>query len=299
MTTRNGKCVLGTRLTGTAIGFTTTNHNIKVTRVMKRENQTSARTYAMPAVLKKLLCVSVVGALGAFAPAQASVITFDEVENVVSATLGEFDSAYNTGDMFLEGHYAFQVNNSPTADAGEYGGVGAQINAENDLACTVLSCPNGGTNKYYAGINDGTLSISRSWANSWFRLNSLQFAFIAPVVGLADFSYGRLVLTGTTQSGATISTSSDFPGQDASGTFTFGNFALDPVFSNTILSSLTINTCMYNFDGACSMDRPDTQNQAQFALDNLDLSEVPEPASIGLMLLGFAGLSAARRRAGK
>ena len=54
-------------------------------------------------VLKKLLCASLVSALGAVAaPASAGMVTFDNVRNVVSPQLNAGDTAYNTGDAFTE-----------------------------------------------------------------------------------------------------------------------------------------------------------------------------------------------------
>ena len=263
---------------------------------MKRENHTDARTNAVPAVLKNLLCASVVAALGAFAPAQATILTFENVENVVTTTLGEFDTAYNTGDQFMDQHFLLQVQNSPTADAGEYGLVGAQIQSANPYACTVTACPTGGDGMYYAGLNDGSVRITSTLANSWFSLQGLSFAFVGPVPGLVNASYGRLLLSGTTNTGATITTGADFPGQNASGNFVFADFSLGNAFSSAVLTSLTISSCLFDEAGECQQARDFTQNQAQFGVDNITLSEVPEPATIGLMLMGVAGLTAARRR---
>lgn len=263
---------------------------------MKRENHTDARTNNMPAVLKNLLCASVVAALGAFAPAQATVLTFENVENVVTSALGEFDTAYNTGDQFMDQHFLLQVQNSPTADAGDYGLVGAQIQSSNPYACTVTACPTGGDGMYYAGLNDGSLQITSTLANSWFQVQGLSFAFVGPVPGLMNASYGRLMLRGTTANGAMITTEADFPGQNASGNFVFADFSVGNAFSSTVLKSLTISACLFDDSGECQQARDITQNQAQFGVDNISLSEVPEPATIGLMLMGVAGLSAARRR---
>lgn len=263
---------------------------------MKRENHTAASTSTVPAVLKKLLCASAVAALGAFAPAHATVLTFENVQNVVTSTLGANDTVYNTGDRFMDQHFLLQVENSPTADADEYGLVGAQIQSNNAFACTITACPSGGTGNYYAGLNDGALTLTSTLANSWFQLRGLSFAFIAPTPGQPDFSFGRLLLSGITSAGASITDSRDFPGQDAGGNFTFASFGVDSAFSSSVLRSLTINACLYDEFGDCLAVRDFTQNQAQFGVDNISLAEVPEPATIGLMLLGVAGLSAARRR---
>ncbi len=265
---------------------------------MKRENHTAARTNAVPAVLKKLLCASVVAAVGAFAPAQATVLTFENVQNVVTDSLGAGDTAYNTGDQFMDQHFLMQVQASPTAADDDIGLNGARIQSNNPFACTITACPTGGTGNYYAGLNDGALMLTSTLANNWFKLNRLSFAFIGPVMGLPDASFGRLVLSGTTRSGATISTESDFPGQDNAGNFSFSDFSVDSAFSSTVLTSLTINACLFDGSGECLAVRDFTQNQAQFGVDNITLSEVPEPATIGLMLMGVAGLGATRRRKG-
>jgi hypothetical protein len=185
-----------------------------------------------------------VSALAAVAaPSQAAVVTFDAVQNIVSAELGAGDTAYNTGDAFTEAGFTLRTNNNPTAEPDEYGVVGALVDSDNAFACALTACPVGGGSTYFAGLNDGWLNIIRPGA-AGFRVDGLRFAFVAPLAGLLDFSYGRLVLTGTTQGGGTISTGGVFPGQDANGRFTFDQFLVDPTFRDD-LTSLSINACLF------------------------------------------------------
>jgi hypothetical protein len=250
----------------------------------------------VPGVLKKLLCASMIGALGAVAaPASAAVVTFDAVQNIVSPQLNAGDTVYNTGDAFTEGNFMLRVANSATADAGEVGLVGALVDSSNAYACVIASCPVGNGSTYFAGLNDGVLNLS-AIRGAGFRVGSLSYAFLAPVAGYPNFSYGQLVLTGTTRTGSTISVASDFPGQDAAGRFTFDQFLIDQAFRGTTLTRLSVNACLFDGNGTCSSARDFTQNQAQFAIDNLNLATVPEPTSIALILLGLAGLGSMSRR---
>ena len=247
-------------------------------------------------VLKKLLCASLIGAMGAVAaPASAAVVTFDNVRNIVTPQLNAGDTIYNTGDAFTEAGLTMRVANSAGADASEYGLVGALVDSSNAFACVITSCPVGNGSTYFAGLNDGSLNLNYAGA-AGFRIDGLSYAFIAPTAGLPNASYGQLVLTGTTATGSTISLASDFPGQNAAGNYTFDQFLISSAFRGTTLTSLSINACLFDETGACSSDRSFTQNQAQFALDNLDFSVVPEPTSVALMLFGLAGLGAAARR---
>ncbi|MFC5462377.1 NF038120 family PEP-CTERM protein [Massilia niabensis] len=262
---------------------------------MTRSNNPAVHTNAT-GVLKKLLCVSMIGALGAVAaPASAAVVTFDAVQNIVSPQLNSGDTVYNTGDAFTEAGFTLRVANSATADAGEVGLVGALVDSSDAFACVITSCPVGNGSTYFAGLNDGVLNVSVN-RGAGFRVSALSYAFLAPTAGLPNFSYGQLVLTGTTQSGATISLASAFPGQNAAGSFTFDQFMVDRAFGRTTLTSLSLNACLFDGNGDCSSERSFTQNQAQFAIDNLNLAVIPEPTSIALMLLGLAGLGTVSRR---
>lgn len=266
---------------------------------MKRELRPAARTFAVPATLKPLLCAAVVSALGALAPAQAEVITFDSVTNIVSGTLQAGDTAYNTGDAFTQGGYQFRANNSATADPSDYGLVGALVDSDNAYACLITGCPNGTGSTYYAGLNDGSLTVTGAGPLG-FTVTGLKYAFMAPLDGLADFSYGRLLLTGITSTGASLSTGGDFAGQGANNRFDFADFLFDAGFASTAFTSLTISACLFNSAGACVDVHELTRNQAQFAIDDLVLNAaaaaVPEPGSIALLLMGMAGLGAATRR---
>lgn len=259
-------------------------------------NRHSKSAAAIPAVLKKLLCASVIGAFGVMAaPAQAALLTFDAAQNVVTPQLAAGDTAYNTGDRFTEGLFTVQTNNNPTAEADEYGAVGAMIDSDNAFACMLTACPEGTGSMYFAGLNDGWANITISGA-AGFRVDGLQYAFVAPLAGLQNFSYGRLMLTGTATDGTLITTGADFPGQNAQGRFTFDAFMVDSAFRNTTLTSLAIGACLYDGNGDCVFTREVVQNQAQFAIDDVNLTVIPEPASIALMMLGFAGLAAFSRR---
>jgi hypothetical protein len=251
---------------------------------------------ATTGVVKKLLCASLIGALGAIvAPANAAVVTFDGVQNIVTPQLGAGDTAYNTGDAFTEAGFTLRVANSASAEPDAVGLVGALIDSDNAFACVLTACPVGSGSTYFAGLNDGMLNLTIAGA-AGFRIDGLRYAFVAPTAGLPNFSYGQLVLTGTTQTGSTISVANAFPGQNAAGRFTFDQFMVDSAFRNTTLTSLTLNACLFDANGDCFSDRDFTMNQAQFALDDLDLTVIPEPTSVALTLLGLAGLSSVSRR---
>lgn len=264
---------------------------------MKRDIRSTAPS--LPVALKKLLCASAIGALGAFAPAHAGVITFEDVQNIVTDQLNAGDTAYNTGDAFMSDNYRLEVRNSATAEPDEWGGVGARIDSENAFACLITSCPVGADGNYYAGLNDGRLSIFNTTGSQTFKFEGLDFGFVAPVGGLPNFSYGRLILSGTIAAGGSIVAGADFAGQNSAGRFVFDRFDVDAAFRSAVLSSLTISACLFDGNGDCISERAFTQNQAQFGIDNVRLADVPEPGSIALLLLGMAGLTATSRRRAK
>jgi hypothetical protein len=247
--------------------------------------------------LPRLLCALLLGALLATPGASAAVLTFETVNNVVTPQLAPGDTAYNTGDRLREAGFIMHVGNSASADPGDYGLVGARINGADPASCINLRCPSDNSGHYFAVLNDGVFSLERSDALG-FRLEALRFALLAPLTGFAGAGTGQLVLTGIAQGGATVTASMDFGPPDLNGNYNFTYWSLAGAFGNTVLASLSASACLYDGAGACIMDHMLNQNQAQFAIDDLQISVVPEPSTWLMLMLGLGALLWARRASG-
>jgi hypothetical protein len=224
------------------------------------------------------------------APAFADVVNFESLPasaNLSGETLSE--AGYNM--LLVEGPLA--------AGYGLVGATGVIIDSSNPFSCDIIACPLGASGNYLAVVNDGAVQLSHPGQLSGFSLTGFDFAFMPPApvpVG----SYGQLQLTGMNWQGTTISTRLDFPAQNAQGTFLFGSADLSAAFRANVFSSLTISACLFDGQGGCfnSFDNP-AFNQAQFGIDNLNLTAVPEPGSFLLFGLGMGALGLARRRAAR
>jgi hypothetical protein len=237
-----------------------------------------SRGATMFAMFASLMCA---------APAFADTINFDSLPATVHESGTSIaESGYNM--LFVEGPVA--------ASMGLVSGIGAVLNSNDPFSCEVIGCPAGANGNYLAILNDGGVQFTHPGALNGFRVSGLNFSFISPVpVGPGD--YGQLLLTGVNWQGQTVSTSFAFPGQNNNGQFLFGAAAIDAAFGANVFSSLTISACIYDANAVCSnsVDSP-AFNQAQFALDDLALTAVPEPASFLLAALGLGALGATRRR---
>lgn len=262
---------------------------------MKPQSHPAAGHAAARSKPARLLCSALISTLAAFAPAQADTINFETIQNVTTPSLAPGDTIYNTGDAFREAGFTMQLLNSASAGSADYGLLGAQVTGSNLDNCFALGCPVGNASKYFAGLNDAVLALSRTDALA-FKISSLRFAFVAPLSGLYDFSHGQLTLTGSRPDGSSVSTSRDFGSPDSNGNYTFSDWILAPSFSNTALLSLTANACLYDAAGACITTHDLLQNQGQFALDDLHVGVVPEPSAYLMMLLGLAGMGLLARR---
>ena len=80
--------------------------------------------------------------------------------------------------------------NDTTAPGGGGGLAGVISNGNDPDSCNGLACPVGNATMYYAGVNDGSVTISRD--GGAFQLNSLSYAFLPPLPGSGPYSFGQL-----------------------------------------------------------------------------------------------------------
>jgi PEP-CTERM motif len=226
------------------------------------------------------------GALLAAAPAMAGMITFDTQAPLALAG----------GDTLAEAGFTLTALDNPWGLANGVSGLSGMIlDGADAAACEGIACPAGNASRYYAGLNDGALRLSRDDGRA-FSVTGLDFAFLAAQPVDPDLR-GQLVLTGTRADGGSATLALELPGPDAAGNFGFAAATLDG-WTNAAFTTVTFSACVF-IEGDCvnSLDEP-AFNLAQFALDNIDatVSAVPEPSTYAMLLAGLAGLGVAARR---
>ncbi|TFW17208.1 PEP-CTERM sorting domain-containing protein [Duganella callida] len=116
---------------------------------------------------------------------------------------------------------------------------------------------------------------------------------------LPNLSYGQLVLSATVAGAASpVTRSLNFPGQFLDGNFVFDTWTLDSSFAGLQITSLNISACAFDAAMNC-LNGADSYGLAQFAIDNVMLSAVPEPQTWAMLAAGAALLGARRRRQGE
>ena len=250
---------------------------------------TSCVSPAQPGLNKLVLGITTALALLGAAPAMATVVDFESISP---------DAVYVDGDTLGEAGYTLTAVDN---HGGSSGAVGLLLNGLDSTSCWLGGCPTNNTSHSYLGLNDGGVTIKKDDGGK-FSLRGLDFGFVAPFGGLPNFSYGQLLLTGTFANGGTLGYALDFPGLDASGNPLFDTATLPSSFGYNELTSLTLNACLFDGNGGCTVaaDISDPSiYQAQFAIDNLTLAEVPEPGSLALIGLGMGALLARRRKSAR
>jgi hypothetical protein len=249
-------------------------------------NPTSCVSPAQSGLNKLVLGAATALALLGAAPAMASVVNFESLSP---------DAIYGDGDTLSEAGYTLTAVDN---HGGTSGAVGLLLNGMDSTSCWLGGCPTNNTSHSYLGLNDGGVTITKDNGVT-FTLRSLAFGFVAPFGGLPNFSYGQLLLTGTFGNGGTVDYALQFPGLDNSGNPVFDTATLPAGFGNAGLTSLTIRACLFDGVGGCTVaaDINDPSiYQAQFAIDNLTLTNVPEPGSLALIGLGMGAFLARRRK---
>lgn len=250
-------------------------------------NHPTCVSRAQPGLNKLVLGAAAALAMLGSAPAMASLVNFD--------TLALSGGLYVGGDTLDNNGYTLQAIDN---HGGTSGAVGLIANGNDPTSCWLGGCPTNNKSQFYLGLGDGSVTVTRTSGLN-FSLRGLDYGFVAPVGGQPNASFGQLQLTGYLANGFTIDLALDFPGTDNNGDPLFDKALLTDAFRQAELKSLTIRACLFDSVGGCSIaaDISDPSiYQAQFAIDNLSLAEVPEPGSLALVGLGMGALLARRRK---
>ena len=195
------------------------------------------------------------------------------------------------GDSYLQDNYLMTgIDTAGTAGNGAL--VGAIIDGSDSQACGNLACPANNISNYYAALNDGALFIETTVAGGTFQIKGFDASFIGALAGgsypatagllriegiFADFSY---VLETYALAGP------------VGGVFSFQHFDTSPDFATQNF----IGAAFFGFSCATSSCNAVGTDKAQFALDNVLVTSVPEPSTWMMLLLGLAALLASSRR---
>lgn len=235
-------------------------------------------------VLKKLLCASMIGAIGLLGgSAHAGVIDFE----------GYFGPATHNDSISQSGYDIGFFSNVAGAVAGE-DFVGSFLDGADPQSCTDMACPVNNPGTYYGALNDSFVSITSSTQRGQFSINSFDASFIGGTPSLGGYPAvsGLLRIQGFLANGGSAIETYQLAGP-SNGGFNFARYNTSAAFASLQFSEAIFFGFTCNTAGSCSAF---STNRGQFGIDNINLAEIPEPASFALFGLGMAGVAFARRR---
>ena len=219
--------------------------------------------------------------------AQAAIVTFEDP--IVPDADAPFAPLYANGSAFLQGGFAF-FTFSTKAGAGPADFVGSMINGA-DLAntCATVVCPTNNNTSFLGILNDGYLEMYQE-EGRLFKASKFDASFIAPVgevVGTTSLLLRAVGYVGSTQ---VYSQDIYLPGP-TNGAYSFASYSLSAANANKYVTELDLFG-FYCSGATCSR----SLDKAQFALDNIDVTPIPEPSTWMLMLGGLVAAAAVARR---
>ena len=219
---------------------------------------------------------------------QAAIIDFEQPIDSPYAANAPF---FASGDEFYQNDYFFSpFSNAPGAWPEDL--VGAMIDGSDLAMCFGVLCPINNNSTFYGALNDSALAFGRLDAQS-FSVNGFDASFIGAEGATLPPVSGLLRLQGVTSSGASLTETYQLAGPNNAGTLGFSSYQTSPTFASTMFKTVYAFGFACNSLGSCEAFSSD---KAQFALDNLSVTAVPEPETTAMFALGLLAMGAAVRR---
>lgn len=216
-------------------------------------------------------------AFAASLPAQASIIKFDDP--AIAGLIGDSTSLYESGYQLTT--YSVVAGANPGADL--VGAVGDKSFCEN------LSCP-ASDSPYFISVDDALLDILPQDPNAKFRLNGFDASFVG--ADATPAVPGLLRAQGFFSDGTYLTETYRLDGITAQGNYNFAHFNASAAFSSQVFNEIFFFGYACDVAGSCQAFETD---RGQFAIDNIDLVDIPEPSVLFLVALGLLGMGLAVR----
>lgn len=245
---------------------------------MIRKSILPTRISQLARTLGKLAGAAIVSSAAAVAPAQATVLDFDDAFALVLH-----------GDVILED--GFVVQGLSNAAGATWGAdfVGMTADGTDPTSCLGGNCPANNPTTYYAAVNDGLMWFANTNGHS-FNIQSFSASFLGNSQTTYPTTPGYLRLQAFRANGSYVL--ADFAlGGLVNSKFRFNNYVTPAAFA--AIPFVEVYAFGYSCAPGCVAFGSD---RGQFGIDNIDLHVIPEPATGAIFGLGLLGLGAFARR---
>lgn len=224
--------------------------------------------------------------------AHASTLTFDA--GLDSSQLPFAPYLTHGAPLYQDG---FQISaRSSVAGAGEFDLVGALVDGSDlGASCAAIVCPTNNASTFLLALDDSAVYLSSAAGAMPFTLGGFSASFVGngldPVATRGAAGIVRVFGVLADGSGLRIESFALAPASQ-DGQLSFSSYVSS--FADTPLTAVVFQAFSCDAQGVCNEAIAD--NRAQFALDDIAVSAVPEPANWCMAVLGLLALGLTSRR---